>query len=123
MPFTFFNVAYCFRSDCFAMSRRVMLQIHWQVANRNVLSVRDHHRAFDDALQLPNVARPRIIQKQRLCRAANFLQRLLKLLAGLIDEVGDEQYDIFPSVPQGRENNACAVEAKVEIVTEALSVN
>ena len=47
----------------------------------------------------------------------------MKLLAGLIDEVGDEQYDIFPSFPQGRENNPCAVEAKIEIFSEALIVN
>ena len=59
----FFDVADRSCADFFAPAGGVMLQVHGQIADRNIIAVGNHHGAFDDAFKLADVARPRIVEK------------------------------------------------------------
>src|SRR5262245_21807518 len=87
-----------FCANFLAMSSGVVLQVHWQIAQRDVITVRNHHCTFNDASKLADVSRPWVIQEESLGGTADFLQRLAKLVTGLINKIRDEQNDIFSSV-------------------------
>ena len=61
IPLTFLDILDRLRSDFLSVSRRIVLQVHWLIRDRDVLTIGYHHGAFNDALEFPNVAWPGII--------------------------------------------------------------
>jgi hypothetical protein len=69
---TLFDVPDCFCPNFLAMPGGIVLQVHREIVQRDVIAVRNHHRTFNNASKLTNISRPRIIQEEGLGGTADF---------------------------------------------------
>ena len=61
--FPFLDVADRLRADFLAPSGGIVLQVHGQIADCNIIAVGNHHGAFNDTFEFADVAGPRIVEK------------------------------------------------------------
>lgn len=61
--FSFFDVPDRLRADFLAPSGGIVLQVHGQIADCNIIAVGNHHGAFNDTFEFADIAGPRIVEK------------------------------------------------------------
>src|SRR3989304_5990447 len=89
-----------------------------QGVNAEDLPRSEHDGALHDVLQFPDVPRPVVLlqQRQRLRRHAAHL--LAELLAVLLEEVRDQQWDVLPALAERREMDGDHVQPGEEVLPE-----
>src|SRR5207247_9650376 len=74
--------------------------------------------ALNDVLQLPNIAGPLPLRKNFHRLRRNTLDLLIHTARIFLNEVTDQQRDIFRPIPQGRRENGKNIEAIIEIAAK-----
>ncbi len=87
-----------------------------QVSSGEHQRVAPDHRALDDIAQLSNVSGPRVSSEGIQAVLANTLNSLLMFPVEFLDEVLDEQRQIFEPVAQRRQFDGVNVETVVEVL-------
>jgi hypothetical protein len=90
-----------------------------QVPSGEHLRVAPDHRALDDIAQLSNVSGPPMSSEGIQAVLANTLNSFLVFPVEFLDEVLDEQRQIFEPVAQRRQLNGVNVETVVEVLAQS----
>src|SRR5260370_26770155 len=101
-----------FRSSCMGLPQKPTL------IDGEILRVADDHRPLDDVLQFTNIARPGVRLKQIEALFVHRLKPFSCFLGVTINEILDQQGDVFSSFSQGGNFNGKDVEPVKEVAPE-----
>src|SRR5262245_34993752 len=87
------------------------------VRAQHAVAVLPQH-ALDRVLQLANVAGPIVSHHGPANRFADAAYFLRVLTAERLDEMRDEQWDVFAALAQRRQTDGCNLQAKVQILAK-----
>src|SRR5262252_1955992 len=89
-----------------------------QVLRREERLVAEHQRLLDVVLELPDVARPRVLLDGRERRRAEALHRAAELVGVLREQRLGDDHHVVAALAQRREREVDHVEAVVQILAE-----
>ena len=106
------------RWQCIRRRDRWLPNLHRQVEERETLPLDRHKRVLDRVAQFTDIPRPRIGHQtlERIPRYAS--DRSAVRAPQFLDEVVDEQGEVFAPLPQRRELNGKDVNAIIKILAE-----
>ena len=76
---------------------------------------RQEHGSLDEILEFTNIAGPVPVRQSLHYSCRNRFDALLHLLRKLLDEIADEQRNVFTAVPQWRETDREDIQPVIQI--------